>query len=952
MQPRTRNSAWLILALLTLCALALRVLLLDAQSLWYDEGVTAEVARRGIAELTRWTADDIQPPLYSYVVALWGRLGGWSEWSLRWPSVWFGTLSVPLLAAVTIALTRRRAAGLLTATFATVHPLLVYYSQEARMYTMLTALGLTVAYLVIHSERAITRPRLHWTAYVLVATAAAYTHYFAFFLLLALAAAYLIDQWVILPRQHTEPLEPDHDEDLPPPAARRPVLGFIAANLGVAVLYLPWFATLLRRLTVDASYWDGELKIDEALRHIAISFTSGETVLESQATQFLIPYGLLTLACVIALLRRHREQPRVLIYTGLWLALPIATVLVLASLTPKFNPRYVMIALPGLLLLWGAGLAALVRLRGWDIASIIRTPFVRIPSLLALLVIAILHVGFLYADRNWFTDPSFTKAEWRELSRYLRERVARDPIDETPQDLIVLVSGHAWPIWNYYAPDLPVLRLPDIEILDVNAVLDFTTTASPLQAALARHERAWLIEWQDNVVDPMGIVPLQLAAAGREEAVKEAFWQVGLRHFTDLQSDNILQLADADLAPDANVGNQIHLLDHRVTSNGDLILFWQAHPDHTAPMPDLYLAGETYTAEGLTYHRIADRRLVSYEFPTFRWSDDQINVGVLSAAEWAGDGALPATYRVRLAVYDIDGDLAGLDVFADDGRPLGKTITLDLNLPIATPGQDTLDRRTYVPILPGLHLELNLDATQAEPGQAFAVSFTWYVSVPQSETADLDIRWRDPSSGELVGRQIIRLGRAFPLDRWPERQALRDIIELRPPLNLPPDDTWLEIGLTHPDSAFVRIPFRVLGSSRMFIPPPYQTPVDLVLSDQLHLRGIIEPRQTTVGAGSQVVFTLVWQAIGQPIGDYTTAVQWLGADGRPAAQADLLLPGGSSNWIDGQVELQTVIMNAPAEPGAYRLIVAAYDAAEPGLPRLFTPDGHDLVDLGIVTVEP
>ncbi|HMN26835.1 MAG TPA: hypothetical protein PKE45_01680, partial [Caldilineaceae bacterium] len=68
----------------------LRLYRLDAQSLWYDEAVTANLAQRPLAELTRWTANDIQPPLYYYLVAGWGRLTGWSEWSLRWPSVFFG----------------------------------------------------------------------------------------------------------------------------------------------------------------------------------------------------------------------------------------------------------------------------------------------------------------------------------------------------------------------------------------------------------------------------------------------------------------------------------------------------------------------------------------------------------------------------------------------------------------------------------------------------------------------------------------------------------------------------------------------------------------------------------------------------------------------------------------------------------------------------------------------
>ena len=155
----------LALALTTLAAFALRVFRLDAQSLWYDEGVTVEIARRGIAELTRWTANDIQPPLYYYIVSAWGRIAGWSEWSLRYPSVFFGTLIVPLLAAVTFALTRRKSAALLAALLAAVHPLLIYYSQEARMYATLIALGVLLAYLVVHISAGQRSQRMLWVAY-------------------------------------------------------------------------------------------------------------------------------------------------------------------------------------------------------------------------------------------------------------------------------------------------------------------------------------------------------------------------------------------------------------------------------------------------------------------------------------------------------------------------------------------------------------------------------------------------------------------------------------------------------------------------------------------------------------------------------------------------------------------------------------------------------------------
>src|SRR5690606_3202586 len=106
----------------------------------------------------------------------------------------------------------------------------------------------------------------------------------------------------------------------------------------------------------------------------------------------------------------------------------------------------------------------------------------------------------------------------------------------------------------------------------------------------------------------------------------------------------------------------------------------------------------------------------------------------------------------------------------------------------------------------------------------------------------------------------------------------------------PADDYWLEIGPSAPGSKFVRVPFRILGSSRLFVAPSYTTPVDARFGDTLHLLGIIEPVQTTLRPDDQVVMTLVWQALESPSVDYTATVQWLGADAKPAAQADLLLP--------------------------------------------------------------
>jgi hypothetical protein len=192
-----RSSFRSALALLLL-AFALRVYALDSQSLWYDEAVTAQVAQQGLAEMARWTADDIQPPLYYAITAGWVQVAGLSEWALRFPSVFFGVLMV----ALAWVLGRRLfgpIAGSLAALLAALHPLWVYYSQEARMYTLLTALGMAAGYALLrvlaasHGPAGYPKARLRWwIGFSLAAIALLYTHYFALFLLITFALHFLI----------------------------------------------------------------------------------------------------------------------------------------------------------------------------------------------------------------------------------------------------------------------------------------------------------------------------------------------------------------------------------------------------------------------------------------------------------------------------------------------------------------------------------------------------------------------------------------------------------------------------------------------------------------------------------------------------------------------------------------------------------------------------------------
>ena len=145
-----RNRLWLLPIILI--GLALRLIMLGEQSLWYDEGVTWLLSQmKNLADLIDWTAADIQPPLYYLLIWHTDIILGQSEWALRLPSVLFNTLTIPLIYVLARRLFPASSSALLAAALFAISPLMVYYSQEARMYTLLVFEATLASYLLLET---------------------------------------------------------------------------------------------------------------------------------------------------------------------------------------------------------------------------------------------------------------------------------------------------------------------------------------------------------------------------------------------------------------------------------------------------------------------------------------------------------------------------------------------------------------------------------------------------------------------------------------------------------------------------------------------------------------------------------------------------------------------------------------------------------------------------------
>ncbi|MCX6730956.1 MAG: glycosyltransferase family 39 protein, partial [Candidatus Roizmanbacteria bacterium] len=110
------------------------------QSLWLDEAIVAKVVRAvSVLKIPfQFSIHDFHPPLYYMFMSAWSTFFGSSEIALRFPSIIFSLIAGFYMYKIGSFLKDKKTAQWATAFFL-FNPLIIYYSQEARMYMMATA---------------------------------------------------------------------------------------------------------------------------------------------------------------------------------------------------------------------------------------------------------------------------------------------------------------------------------------------------------------------------------------------------------------------------------------------------------------------------------------------------------------------------------------------------------------------------------------------------------------------------------------------------------------------------------------------------------------------------------------------------------------------------------------------------------------------------------------------
>jgi len=173
----TRQGRVLVIILLTLVGAWFRLFHLGTKSLWLDEGATVTLARMAWPHFVHvwWYGEASFQGAFFLLMRGWLHLGQSEAW-LRLPAAVFGIASIPLLYLVARKLVGFRPALASTAILA-FSPTHVYYSQEARSYTMTILLLLMSTWFFVRAVE--QNHESDWILWTIFSALAVYSHYFA-----------------------------------------------------------------------------------------------------------------------------------------------------------------------------------------------------------------------------------------------------------------------------------------------------------------------------------------------------------------------------------------------------------------------------------------------------------------------------------------------------------------------------------------------------------------------------------------------------------------------------------------------------------------------------------------------------------------------------------------------------------------------------------------------------
>lgn len=897
-----RRVPWALVGLL-LAAFALRIFQLDAQSIWWDEGISLHLATSNVPDLLLDRVNNIHPPLYFLLLKGWLALTGVSAFSGRYLSVLASWAQVTAVFVVTRRWFRPRATWL-AAGLAAIAAVSVIYGQEIRVYAMLpliylALLGLTDVILSSSDAHPGWRP-FAWLA--LVTWIGLHLHYIALFVVVyvnlwALLALARGRRWAVLRR-------------------------WLSAQALAGLASLPWLTAVIVNLTavqaeasagtfttapVPAGFlvsqvWTFHLTgLANALARPEIRWLAGATA---------VALLLLTLLRLWQPAARHRT----LALWSHWL-LPLSSATVVWTVRSFSHPRYVAMFTAGLLVL-----VAYLSVPG----VVERTLRERVAGrVLAVLLVAGVLATSLWGLWRYFFDPAVARDDMRGVARYLEATAGADDL--------ILVPDTDWSLPFEYQGMTPLaMPRPGTPAFwdELNAwtrdvalvyVVDYPRGTRDWQGQVAFALEAAGTRLRSDLFDGLRVDVYRLDTAVTPPAMQPEATRIGP-----------LQLREVWLEPQTVTNSAVALA-----------LTWELlEPVDGQVQVALRLVDDV---TGALLHTADDRLVDGSGRPTDAWQLGQsvTTYHLLPIPV----GTPPLTYAVDLTAYlpAPEGPIP-LELVDAGGAPRGQdlrtgTTTLARG-PAATAYFAPVDAAPLAELVPGLVLEsVTVGTAEAAAGQPLTVDLLWRAERPLADVRPALVLLARDGTPLATDAAAPANGR-YPTDRWQVGEAVRERRRITVPATA---EGVLDLVVQLDGTAVPVGQIAIVPGALSFEPPVVAYPLDVAFGDVARLVGFDLPA-VDVASDAPVPLTLFWQALRSDIAtDYVVFAHILDADGRLVGQQDGVPGEGrypTTGWQEGAfiVDPHAMVFREPYT-GPAAVEVGLYDPRTGA--RVLLADGRD-----------
>jgi hypothetical protein len=938
-KARSRWSGIAGILLLLITAWALRLFRLDAQSIWWDEGISLHLATSPLGEIIHDRLNNVHPPLYFILLKGWVTLVGSSAFGGRALSALASLLQVALVFNVArIAYPRSRFAELgytamwIAAVLVAISPLSVIYGQEIRVYAMLPLVFLAMLLATggyVRSARIVVL-----VALAVIEWIALHLHYIAIF-----AVAYTAG-WGVW-RLRRQPYQP------------RAIQRWIVAHGLVALTSLPWYVTaLLNRAAVQSeanagTFGSEPVPLDYLLPQV---WTFHLTGLANALARPHIGWiaGLAALALLTGLVVRPYPDSRQRIADPRWYRpelllqwlLPLSSALIVWSVRSFSHPRYIIMFAIALFPL----LAVLIARAYWQrpqTGQAWATWVLRGVSLI--LVLTVLYLSG-WGLTQYFFNPGVAKPDMRSVARFLE--TTADPKD------VIIIPATDWSLPFEYQGKTDVMMAPP-----ANCPLDSTplystrlpTAGCPSWDYSGSHpSRAFAIDYPQGTRDWQARTAFELERQGalvatypfEEVVVREYQLNAGNSPVADCRNGSASEIKPigkrfGPLLLRAAWVEQGVAADTAIT----LLLCWQL----LQPAAGRYeLAMRLLDVDGWTVSQVNADLVDSSGRPSDQWPVGA-TVSTYHVLPLAA-GTPPLNYALALGVYvPVEGSAQPVDVVDEQGAPQGQQVILS-DVQLSRPqfnrgdgGQSIIHNpynlpqprwlKTPISLSAGLQLLAHEFAPgPVSPGQSVPIFLTWQATRPGLPSLEPEVVLEQNADVEVTTRGLL-LVHDYPTTKWQAGEVVRERRLLQIPLLATQGSATLSLRLGNRTELLGTM--EIVATERL-----EELPADVQLTDATfgglaRLAGYTLP-QTPLVAGEDVVITLYWQAQTSGGKDFTVFAHLLDADGRLIGQHDGPPVDGRrpiSSWTAGEYIADTHVMvfRNPNYVGPAFIEVGLYD---------------------------